>query len=88
MSLPKNGAAVHFILSDSILSFFEIPNLVCINGPVYKRFERWRNIFRFRSLTRDQPILNECNGFHQPGRGSLPIRLTTQAPFGDRPPRR
>jgi hypothetical protein len=34
MSLQKNGAAVHFILSDSILGLLEIPNSVCINGPV------------------------------------------------------
>jgi hypothetical protein len=39
MSLPKNGAAVHFILSDSILCLLEIPNSVCINRSVYRRFE-------------------------------------------------
>jgi len=36
MSLPKNGAAVHFILSDLILGLLRNPNSVGINRSVDK----------------------------------------------------
>ena len=44
MSLPKNGAAVHFILSDSILSLIRNSELGLYQQTVHSRLRHWRNI--------------------------------------------
>jgi len=50
MIAPKNGAAVHFILSDSILSLLRNSELGLYQRPLYKRFEPLAKHLHFTHL--------------------------------------